>query len=368
MAKKKNENKRKRLKSLVLLLLLTVLLLSTSTYAWFTSNKSVSIAPIDVHIAAASGLQISSDATVWKTMLTTNDITTGYSGHKNMLSAELTPVSTTGALDSGYLKFFKGEVKGYSTLDGALALTATATPAEAAPTTERPNGEFVSFDIFLKVDEGQDIYLERGSGVTNQTSKTPKYLEYAARYAFVIEGSTTATDTVANMQSLVAASTKTNADMIIEPNYDAHTDTAVTNAATYYQQTITAATSGQNPVDYVGVKQAITDPIILKNTNPGCTGTGCGTVSSTYFEAVPSANLKKTNVAYSDPTDANYSYYGKGATDYDLVKVFTLPAGVTKVRVYMWIEGQDLDCENNASGAYLTFNLGLALRRDDNNG
>ena len=72
--------------------------------------------------------------------------------------------------------------------------------------------------------------------------------------------------------------------MIIEPNYDAHTDTAVTNAATYYQQTITAATSGQNPVDYVGVKAAISDPIILKNTNPGCTGTGCGTVSSKMYK------------------------------------------------------------------------------------
>ena len=30
-------------------------------------------------------------------------------------------------------------------------------------------------------------------------------------------------------------------------------------------------------------------------------------------------------------------------------KVFSLKAGITKVRMYMWIEGQDVDCIANAS-------------------
>ena len=34
-----------------------------------------------------------------------------------------------------------------------------------------------------------------------------------------------------------------------------------------------------------------------------------------------------------------------------------LAAGVTKVRVYMWIEGQDVDCENMASGTNVNFNV-----------
>ena len=36
-------------------------------------------------------------------------------------------------------------------------------------------------------------------------------------------------------------------------------------------------------------------------------------------------------------------------------------AGATKYRVYMWIEGQDIDCENNASGTDLEFNLSFSL-------
>ena len=42
-------------------------------------------------------------------------------------------------------------------------------------------------------------------------------------------------------------------------------------------------------------------------------------------------------------------------------KIFALSAGVTKVRVYMWIEGQDVDCENNASGTDISYNLQFTI-------
>ena len=35
----------------------------------------------------------------------------------------------------------------------------------------------------------------------------------------------------------------------------------------------------------------------------------------------------------------------------------TIKPGYTKVRAYMWIEGQDMDCYTGASGTYLDFNL-----------
>ena len=40
----------------------------------------------------------------------------------------------------------------------------------------------------------------------------------------------------------------------------------------------------------------------------------------------------------------------------------TLEAAVTKVRIYMWVEGQDIDCENNASGTDITYNIELSIR------
>ena len=44
---------------------------------------------------------------------------------------------------------------------------------------------------------------------------------------------------------------------------------------------------------------------------------------------------------------------------------FSLNAGITKVRFYLWIEGQDVDCENNASGDAISFNMNFVLQ--DNN-
>ena len=226
-----------------------------------------------------------------------------------------------------------------------MGLTASATPAEAYGLT----GDFIAFDIFLKVDDATaDIYLENGSGVTVTSEQADKGLQYAARYAFVIEGHADSDDTVANMQKLLGGTTAT----IVEPNFDAHKSSGTINASQNYNITTTTAASGVAAVDYVGVKAAIADPIVLVNTNPG------GTPSTTYFGSI--GDLRKTNVAYSNAESGRIGYTGSTPAAH-LLKIFTLSSGVTKVRVYMWIEGQDVDCENSASGAYLTYKLGLTL-------
>ena len=73
---------------------------------------------------------------------------------------------------------------------------------------------------------------------------------------------------------------------------------------------------------------------------------------------------KKRGKAYSDGTSTRKSYTN-GTLDTTLHQMFNLAPGITKFRVYMWVEGQDVDCENSASGAYLTFKLGFKL---DNEG
>ncbi len=62
--------------------------------------------------------------------------------------------------------------------------------------------------------------------------------------------------------------------------------------------------------------------------------------SATYFAAItPKFTTKETN-------DASPEF-------------MQLAAGVTKIRVYMWVEGQDVDCENSASGSSINFDLGF---------
>ena len=49
--------------------------------------------------------------------------------------------------------------------------------------------------------------------------------------------------------------------------------------------------------------------------------------------------------------------YSTNETFADRFAFLSLTSGITKVRIYMWIEGQDVDCENNASGGSITYNL-----------
>ena len=64
---------------------------------------------------------------------------------------------------------------------------------------------------------------------------------------------------------------------------------------------------------------------------------------------------------YISAKKVEVSYYIEGNKVEDYKQVFSLTAGVTKMRIYMWIEGQDIDCENYATGASISYNLQFAI-------
>ena len=61
-----------------------------------------------------------------------------------------------------------------------------------------------------------------------------------------------------------------------------------------------------------------------------------------------------SNRNYFQTVDINY-YTENNFTNN--LPIFTLKGGISKYRVYMWIEGQDVDCENNASVGNISLNL-----------
>ena len=51
-------------------------------------------------------------------------------------------------------------------------------------------------------------------------------------------------------------------------------------------------------------------------------------------------------------------------TNYE--ELFNLtPKTITKMKVYFWVEGQDVDCENNASGGDITLKLQFSLNQGE---
>lgn len=325
----KKSKRKSEVKASILVLLLIAILLIASTYAWFTANKTVTISTLDVNVAAQNGLQISTDGTTWKSIITKEDITKGYTGHTNQLPTTMEPVSTIGEIGTdakaGKMKMFYGTVLPNKTT-GKSELTAVE-ESEAAGAS----GKFIAFDIFLKVDAPTDLNLSADSNVIVKEGTTDRGLQNAARVAFCVEGSEpagTSVDTITALKGAVSFGEPNSTTYIWEPNSDVHTAAAVSNAKDTYGIT-TAQGPNEDAVEYYGVKQKIDTGIELINTNNGTDTTNFTKITPNYI----------TKKVMQD------------------TKVFKLEAGITKVRVYMWVEGQDVDCENSASGSDIAFNV-----------
>lgn len=336
MTKKEEKQRRRKSKILValLMLLLTGVVLTASTYAWFTSNRTVTVESIDVNVTSTNGLQISVDGTTWKPVITNDDIIYAatkndalpnsgkYPTAKNQLpSSNIEPVSTGGVIDAGtgFMNMYHGIVESNG---GDFKLSSEKETEGAEGTTVR-SGNFIVFDLFFQTTTEVPIYLTSASTVTVGTDGA-QGIQNAARVAFIKQGEGSAETALADLQALKAGATET--PIIWEPNYNSHTPSGINHARDTYGLTVT---NGGASVPYNGIISEFTN-IALNDAD------------SARFKAVtPTIQTVAGNTAYQS--------------------LFTLKAGITKYRIYMWVEGQDVDCENNASGAKVSYNLQFSL-------
>lgn len=330
MAKReeKKKDRKRRLLLLIFLLVFTVAMCGVSTYAWFTSNRAVTVDPIELEVTTVNGLQISANAIEWKAKITKQELidATGYDGAVNQFPDSLSAVSTAGNVTNGKLDMFLGNVTA-NEATGQYELTTTK------QTETHCNGDegatacsgkhFVAFDIFLKADSAFDIVLTAKSGVRT-TGEADRGIQNTARVAFLVQGNIASTATSGQMQALNNATRATT--KIWEPNYDMHTAEGIAAAKEYYGIT---TTSPGSILAYRGVQKEITTGVPLNET---------GNTSNTSF--APVTIDIATAADFEDP-----------------VQFISLEKGVTKIRVYWWVEGQDVDAENNATGTDMKLDL-----------
>ncbi len=326
MENNKTKKRRRRLILLIFMMILTFGLFSTATYAWFTANKTVTVGTLTVNVEAQNGIQISADGTNWRATVQTDDLRavhgTTYAASVNQIPTMMEPVSTIGEVAAGKINMFYGQV--VSNTDGDLILTATK-----ETDIEGTTGRYIAFDLFFKVTAPTNIFLTPNSGVKTEDLQD-KGIKNASRFGFLILGNTTAGASISEIQGLNSGSTV----YIWEPNYDVHTAPAVAHARDTYN--VTTTETGGSLLPYAGVKAVITaDNNVLVNQN----------------------GPQQYTVTYPD-------YFGNVTPSYSTIngftqntQIFALQAGITKVRIYMWIEGQDVDCENDASGGNISYDL-----------
>lgn len=330
MEKRRRKNRKRRMLILLIALFFTTVMFATTTYAWFTANKTVTVSTLEVNVEAQNGIQISADGTNWKSIVSDTDLaavhSNTYTSSVNQIPESMEPVSTIGNIDSsGKMEMYYGVIG--TNDDGDYILTATKSTE-----TNGATGKFIAFDLFFKVDAATDIYLTTNSGVRT-TDDTDTGIKNASRIGFVILGNTAAGSSINTIQSLNAG---TSANKYIwEPNYDVHTAAAVAHARDTYN--ITTTETGATQIPYAGVYAPIdSDDDVIVQTNDGY-----DTYTSDYDDFFDDVTISYSTIA------------GFSAKQ----QIFSLQAGITKVRIYMWIEGQDVDCENSASGGTITYDL-----------
>ena len=329
--KEENYRKRKRRFLFIWFFFLTIFL-STITYAWFTSNRLVDLQFFDIHVETEGGLEISENAIDWKNELLVDHLKNAYKtypGSLNQVPGVMKPMSTGGGIDAnGYLTMFYGQAD-YG--GNSKYYLTTYRKVEERTTEESNNGDYIAFDVFIKTTVAKTLYLSSDSFVRPKEGDSVG-IENSARIALIKEGATSSEASVNTAQNL--KTTSDNNVIIWEPNYDVHTEHGVINARKTYGIETTATNASVIPYDGV-----------------------IGTVTNSAMIELGDANAHNYPSLFSN---VDVDIYTK-TNNTENKELFEIAAGITKVRIYMWLEGQDVDSENQASHGDITFYIEFTL-------
>lgn len=337
-SKKKKEIKlpkfKKKTKLMLLVLTCVATLLVISTYAWFSASLNVKVKFINMKVATDNGLFISLDGVNWSDEVVVSqesimeDINDLYPNHLNQWStAGLWTVSTNGIKNPNSDKFeiYYGEVIKYRDKErkGQYYLQTTLVPE----TTRSDFSNFIAFDMFLKNVSGSpnkdNLYLTEfttfdfAENVSDETKENMTGIMNSIRLGIVKIGETTLDATPQQIQNLTCNNNCMS--LIYEPFSTEHIEKSINDA----QKLGITIEDGQ----YFPTYGIISEGTFLNH-------------KSCYYN---------TNVAI----DEEHFQLQQTLLKEDLEDpIFQIPNGIVKCRVYVWLEGQDIDSlETRSEGA-----------------
>ena len=394
MNKKKHNRK---LKNLITICALFAIILSVGTYAWFIGMKTVRVTPFEIEIATTEGLFLSMDGNEWYYNLNPNEAHQ-YDGNTNLWAEKgLIPISTVGEPDtkSSRLKLYeKGSLT--ATGGGYRLLTSRVDnyTETASGSNVFSNGEgYVAFDLFIKNLSGEKyyddnepkneeaIYLNIDSAVgVGSMGVDGTGIENSVRVAFMQVGRVIADTT--DVSTITGITCKTSGAVtgicreaqIWEPNDKQHVQNAInwfnTSCKTrkedgtdvnlkssYNSAACTGVTAtSQNTTYAVNKVIDIDDNVDVYDGLNGYTANT--TDNTTYSAASDKSGFKLVGIDTFTDTE-------KGLTGMDRPEFMTLaPNSITKVRVYVYIEGQDVDNYDFAQlGGQVNIKFGFTKER-----
>ncbi len=328
------ENKRNIFLTLFLIFMFAVLLI-VSSYAWFSTTLNVKIKTFNLLVTKNDGLSISHDAVTYGNYieisreLLYDDLGRTYPGFKTMWNANgLVPVSTNGPGSRNTHFFDVYTTSGILYSDFVNKKNGIVTTKLYDQSVPKKYSYFLAFDVFFHNDTGSpvadNLYFDGGTGfvINEELDEQMQGLINSLRVGIVKVGSLPKTATPSEVQNI-----KCNNDceaIIFEPFSTQHAQMAIDNAARHDIEVI----DGEEFPTYANVHAVEKKPI--KDVISGS-------------PTLDTDNFKLQNTITEDDFDK---------------PLFTVPDGYTKARIYVWIEGQDIDSlETLSSGTNVDISI-----------
>ena len=326
-----------RFNILFLFTFVTAIILVYSTYAWFSSALNVVISDFKMTTDSKDGIYISLDGITWTDELdvTKNNLlyllTETYPTHETQWANRLGPVSTVRIENPNQDKFnfYTHEMHGivspnYNNTD---ALNFYKLDEEGVNNIS----DFMAFDVFIKNTTpsplADNLYFGEGTKFTNSDpDNTDDTGLNALRLGIIFSDVTSIDDDINNIQRL---SCNNNCkDYIYEPNADRHTE--------------------------VSLKALKRHGVTLSDRE----------YYETYGMHFGENNVKIWSGVRNHKISLDNKYYRLQETTTDInVPIFQIPKGIVKARIYMWVEGQDVDIIEHFSKGYKV-SVSLDFRKD----
>ena len=407
VTRKAEKRRNRKLRNLMFVCAICAIVLAASTYAWFTGLQEVKVNPFQVEIAAADSLQLSLNGEQWSETISFTDEadlkSKSYGGGTSVNWPKykrpgtdievngLVPVSTIGIFnkDKSELKLF--EKQSMTTSSGGYRLLAN----EINYADQNRQKGYLAFDLFVKnfsgtqyitsedpndISSEEAIYLTPSSAVTvGEGGVQDAGIENSVRVAFAQVGRISANETTPGNITGMSCTSGSGATgicrdaQIWEPNDTKHVATALSwyntscrkrdNSSGNFLETNCETITGAVPTYSIAKainpnpnadKKDIVDIYDGKEYN--------GYTNNTIKETDEGFNRNelKPLVAVDTFTDSEKNLKGVSRPSF----MTLAPNSITKGRVYVYIEGQDIDNFDYASvGKYIKVGFGFTKQR-----
>lgn len=375
-----------------LVIAITTVVLIVETYAWFVGTSTVSTNEFTITVTGVEGLELSLDGSTWysgsnKLTISQASITTGlsssYSTNTNKWpTSGLVPLSSAGVLDTTNGRLILFEKSSLAASTGGYRLIST----QFDNSSSEGDG-YVAFDLFIKNGKGEFYSGSYGATsaesiyLTKDSSATFNGTDFGAANSvrigfFIIGGVKTSGATVESIQNISCSMADTTtqkkvcpaygADQkyywnIWEPNYNVHTSNLVsyfnrvcknrdTTTGDYTSDACSTISNTANKYTYAVYHEiSSSDNVDIYDGQNGYTATTTNAYSST------STALLKRMITYIITSSTNYS---------DTNQLLKLAGNsISKVRIYIWLEGQDIDNYDLITGSQFDINFGFTKDR-----